>query len=660
LWLVKREHSFGLIKKNNSEVLPPIYSNLSTPFDKPLIKIVFQQKIGLADLNGRILLAPRFDELKYLDEKECKCIIVREGKKLGLADSSGLLTIEPRYESIEKFSKDRRYAWTKVRKKRGFVSRSCVEIVPPKYKNIREMDNGLVRVRTKSRFILLAYGGRESTLSFSTAENYNARLVKVSNGKKTGLVDSICMLRAPLIYDDLIPFGGLIKSKAGQSYGLLSQNGEIILPAEHQYIAYYKNKDGEEDKELIILRLDNKYGLLNNHGKRLILTEFDEVKDFDYQLFSVEKNNLWGLYNRNGQEILPPEYSMIEKFEHGGIRVVKKTNGGISVMGLFDKTGRNILPVQYSSINTIRAGGGTFLYAGKDNKYFGLFNFDGSIVLPIEYEQISSLGYADSMVVVKQNTLNGVISLKKQSPGTVLPIEFDSISIYDYGPAIVFLVEKNEKWGLLEKKRTIVPIAYDFIGKKLNSNIRVVKDGYWGLLNASGAEITPFKYDSISYFDDTRLRTYLNQKTGILSETGKELLTPEFDTIRTFTRDFFLVNQFGKFGLYSQSGEQITPVQYDKIFYYSGNFAKFSRGGKFNYLDKSGQEISPLLYDEVLPFSDGMSAVRIGELWGFINTKGEEEVPVQYYKVQNFVSGYAWVKTTKDAEWKSIKRKSKK
>ena len=105
-----------------------------------------------------------------------------------------------------------------------------------------------------------------------------------------------------------------------------------------------------EKNHLVIIKVNNMYGLKDNKGKIIVKPLYDEVQETSYGLFIIVKNNKLGLIDNNGRILVSPRYEYDLSREHtpfefseGLASVIKKTKNGSGNCVYIDKTGKEVL-----------------------------------------------------------------------------------------------------------------------------------------------------------------------------------------------------------------------------------------------------------------------------------------------------------------------------
>src|SRR5690554_1767010 len=140
------------------------------------------------------------------------------------------------------------------------------------------------------------------------------------------------------------------------------------------------------------------------------------------------------------------------------------------------------------------------------------------------------------------------------------------------------IVEKNDKYGILNKKGKIVlPTKYDFIHFEVDNNFEmkysvgeIRKNGKDGLINDNGKIIVPLKYDRIDISNSgtyyTARKTNGDYKDGLIRKDGTAT-RPKYDGVDSYGEiDYAIVERNDKYGLLSnKKRKKLAPIIYDYI-----------------------------------------------------------------------------------------------
>lgn len=237
---------------------------------------------------------------------------------------------------------------------------------------------------------------------------------------------------------------------------------------------------------------------------------------------------------------------------------------------------------------------------------------------------------------------------------------------------------------------------YEEIGQFCNGYCAVkTKDGKWGFISSSGANITKFVYDSAgafleesfapvtvsdteAYFIDTtdskilaskeKYKSFGNYNDDVIPaqlENGKYIYTDrsfqpindrQYDYASTMASSIAAVKDGNEWYLIDKGGNKIIDVGFSDIKLDRRGiaclndriFAKQSDG--YLMLDTSGNQVSQTVYEDVQPFIDTTyTAVRSDGQWYFIDKDGNRMSEQTYEEARPFSNGLAGVKV--NGEW---------
>ena len=147
-----------------------------------------------------------------------------------------------------------------------------------------------------------------------------------------------------------------------------------------------KSKNLTYDNNVIKVKKDGKYGLIDFSGKEVIPTEYDEITAISgiENSFKTKKDGKYGIVDNEGKIVIQPQYADID------------------VLGKDNKTG--------------------FIVKNENGKY-GIVDYSNTTILEAKYDTIEKV-YGNDMYVV---TVNGKQKLVKKDGTDVLTSGFDTI-----------------------------------------------------------------------------------------------------------------------------------------------------------------------------------------------------------------------------------------
>lgn len=264
------------------------------------------------------------------------------------------------------------------------------------------------------------------------------------------------------------------------------------------------------------VELDGKTGFINEDGEEVIPCKYDGAWNFSEGLVSVETEGLWGFVNENGDEIVPFKYDLAWSFSEGlaGVKTEDR-------WGFINKAGEEIVPCKYENVNSFEEGfARVFL-----NEKYGFINKTGNIVVPLKYDYAVNC-FTNGYVKVCLDEKWGVCNVEGKE---VIPCKYYSIGAFKdvgnpEGKSLAFVETKDKVGGLYDLDgNELQPCIYDQAEDFCNGMARVMIDGKWGYLDATGALSIPLQYEDAEDFEDGTARVQQNGEWITIDKTGKQV-----------------------------------------------------------------------------------------------------------------------------------------
>lgn len=346
--------------------------------------------------------------------------------------------------------------------------------------------------------------------------------------------------------------GGYARVRLNGKYGLINEKGEELIAPKYDEIDHvYKNS------EIVVAKLGTDYqkkcGLVN-------ITNGKELTDFDYYEISVLEDNmavlLKDIYSECGEVV-----------DKNGNIVIKKTKEyeGVRAYG-YSKEEKLFTAAKKVEKNQY----------GEDRYKYGFIDINGKVVIDIQYDDVTE--FRDGRAVVKQGS-------------------------YMEGYQCTFIDRKGN---------TIQELKYDDVKPLYYNGLSIVRVGN----------------------GDTGLH-------GLIDRTGKELIEPKYASLFSIGLDDYIeVSVFSdmderekKWGIIDKFGKEIIPPIYDHTYHHSGDFFMVEENDKYGFVDKQGKVVVPIEYDYAGIFRDDL--VSVEKVWvgsGIFDASGKEVIPVGRYK----------------------------
>ena len=187
----------------------------------------------------------------------------------------------------------------------------------------------------------------------------------------------------------------------------------------------------------------------------------------------------------------------------------------------------------------------------------------------------------------------------------------------------------------------------------------VKKDGKWGFIDKTGAEVIPFIYDVVQPFSDGLALARLERDglIGFIDKSGKEVIPFKYEGALPFAEGFAVVQLPGIAGLdpailfIDKSGNEVTPLYYSAESFSEGLAVVQHGMSNYIYIDTSGKEVISIgNLNRGTSFSEGLAMIYHFENQGFIDKTGKTVFALDDYKtigsVEPFSEGLACVETS--------------
>ena len=264
VFIVKKDNKYGVVNKENKEIIPLEYSYIMISNDRINAK---KEEINyIYDIDGKKLNVENITIIST-DNKDYYIIIDSQGK-FGIMDKNNTTILDTKYQYIEHIFDN--YFIAKLDGKAGVIDNKGIEKISFKYDVIQKIKN------TK---IIQAIISNEN-MSYI----YNSKLEQQLSYKNA------------LISDE----GDYIKvlSKTNREY--LDKEGNKL-----------KNNDIFKDLNLYAYNENNKWGFKDNNEKVIIDAKYDMVTEFNqYGYAGIYSNEKWGVIDQKGNVVLEPTYTI--------------------------------------------------------------------------------------------------------------------------------------------------------------------------------------------------------------------------------------------------------------------------------------------------------------------------------------------------------------
>ena len=415
-------------------------------------------------------------------------------------------------------------------------------------------------------------------------------------------------------------------------WGIINQEGEEVIQPSYEEMIVIPDKT--KDVFICIYNVNEETGTYQtkaiNSKDETILTGYEQIEALDnidknsnvwYEenVLRVKKNGKYGLIDLNGKVLLPAEYDEITVLEGIENSLIIKKDGNV---GLVNDTGSIIIDVNYKEIkglgDTYKDG---YITIDEQGKY-GLISATKKQILGGKYDEILQVPLKEYYVIKE----NGKQKLINSNGEILIDNGFDEIkSITTNG---IIYIKDNLYGEMTTSGEVTIKADYQEL-KEVKEQIYIAKqNNKYGIIDGLGNVLTAFEYDGMTYnekanlffADDSEYNTsiiddkYDVRTTGILSEVNTD-------------EEYIRMRISGEYKYYNLKGEEISNIQALK----NNTIFLDKKDGKYGYVDKKGNPITEYIYDDATEQNKyGFVAVKENGLWGSLDKDGKEVIEPKY------------------------------
>ncbi|MBR2289407.1 MAG: WG repeat-containing protein [Clostridia bacterium] len=445
-------------------------SELNLDFEKRVFRFRKDDKYGLIDYDGKIVVSASYDELTSLKNRPGE-ILAKKNDKVGVLDASGQVKIELKYDSVvgdEYFTENKGYTEAGyivgTKGENGFI-----------YGYLNNFGEKVLDVQFESISRVLKY------------DDSNIYLIVMTNGKK-----------------------GVYKN----SKKIIEQN--------------YQNINYADSSKIFVAKRNTNYGIFNINGKEILPVKY-KAYNLAGDYISVEnQDGLKELYDVNGNKVSNLNYKSVQASGNKGGYIAIDDNGFYSIITNGETISDNYTYISYAFDNYFIFRNQAGFY-GLINIYSGveiepdLYTF----MLKVDGKDAIEAVTADGVRDIFASNMEKVLSVKDAVIETVdenYTVVHSNSEIYYidkngqvvsnlevYPKNTLFAFQENGKWGYQDKDGSVViePIydlamdidEYGFGG--------IVLDGKWGVMSSSGKVVKDPEFTLDTYYFPTFIGEYL-------------------------------------------------------------------------------------------------------------------------------------------------------
>ena len=410
-------------------------------------------------------------------------------------------------------------------------------------------------------------------------------------------------------------------------WGIIDSNGNDVITPSYAEMIIVPN----EKKDVFLCTFDVNYDtgeystkVLNKDNKE-IYTDYEQVeaiqnRDENNQLWyeenvlRIKKDGKYGIMNLDGKVLVEPQYDEIIAVP--GIKnayKVKKDN----LYGIVDGEGKQILNVSYADITNLGKDNISGYIVQDQNGKFGIVDYSSNQILEAKYDAIEKVHGNDMYVV----TENGTKKVVDKSGADVITAGFDDVSemLKNKDNGVIF--QSSGKYGVmnLSGQVTIAP-EYDELKEGKTGSLIAKSGDKYGVIDLQKTEKVPFNYTMITYNEkaDIYLADDENYNTTIMNSNFEPKLSGILTEIDTDSGYITIVvgdqTRYYNFRFEEKTDKDVMPTN---TLYLS------KKDNKYGFVDKDGNVVVDYIYDDATEQNEyGFAGIKKDGKWGSIDSKG--------------------------------------
>ncbi len=615
------DKDFNLVINNNGRVikiLTDIDYVVSIDYNQNYL-FSYQKKLGLLSNDGRLLISPRYDSLKFFSENLYLASIIETRESEYSCEHFGLISTDDEevlpviYESIKPFSgtteRDIEDAETSTNHnntdsikywviEKGYYEKGLIDkagniYLEAIFNSIIIFENIFIVQKTSESIILdenfnvklqMQVQGSISTIKrlgrlfwieyFTETWNNESYILDENFNLKLYLKDT----------DSIVPYDGKVhitndKNKDYNedyySFGLSGTNvQDSTVPSKEQKYWLFNKRHGLIDDNGNICINDiyqdivQLYGLFDDNGSICINAIYQNIVQFEHG-FYVKHNDKWGILNDKFEVITEPKYNSIINYSDGYKKVtIKETkyydyyeNWSYDYVteGIIDELGREIIEPRYKILSCGEENISIIVSQEKELNKYGLMNEKFEIFVQPDYSYISEFQNGKALAI-------------KQINDTSWSEDIFLCGYLDKSGAFL------DFFNLIDVKNGIYPDRIKEIFRTVNNLIilQIIDEKpsnqYCAIVNQEGKVIVPFVFHifepcegnifKAGVFCDNYSSTY---EWHLLDSSFNELTHEPCKSINPIHSRYVITLVDGKVGLIDNKGKVLLPFIFSSI-----------------------------------------------------------------------------------------------
>lgn len=442
-------------------------------------------------------------QVEEIAEIEYQYFILHSNNKFGVIDIEGTILIDPKYdEVIIPNPKKDVFICSNFDSEKNTVLNSKGEVIFDIYDNVKAIAlEGVV-----------------------TALPYEKNVLKYEVNGQYGLVDLDGNRIIKATYEEISGLKykeGELLAKLEGKYGVININGAKIIDFEYDNIEgdkYYTTEKGYKESGYIVCKTTEegyRYGYIAEDGASILDTKYNNIK----RITDINGQDIYAIASVNGQYGLLKNKEVLIDFKYQGIDY-NATNNLLIInkgtkYGVHTLEGKEIIPIEYKTVQF----NGIYIYAktGADIKYFT----NSGQEVTTGYTSMQPVKNGEYFITIDSNGLYGVIDEQNNSliENKYVYVEYmfdNCFSVYKNGSGLGIINTNGE---------TLLDFKYTIITKISNTNLIKATDMVNSIIEIYSSDLQLIAKLSESELEikDTYMKLYNEDESIFIDLEGKKI-----------------------------------------------------------------------------------------------------------------------------------------
>ena len=418
-------------------------------------------------------------------------------------------------------------------------------------------------------------------------------------------------------------------------WGVINSNGETIIdPSYAEMIVIPDNK-----KDVYICTYDVNYETGDYKTKAInskneqIFKDYDQIEAlqnsddnnnlwYEKNVLKVKKNGKYGLINLDGKELVTTQYEEIQTMK--GIENCLKTKKE-DKCGIVNSEGKVIIENKYADIAILGKDDKSGFVIKNEEGKFGVLNYLGIQVLEPKYEEVKNV-YGNDMYVIKEANAEKLVN---KDGNVVLETGYDKISSILKNKENGIIFEKEGKFGVMSLTGEVkINPEYQQLAEAKDGVLIAKNNDKYGIITIANEKKIDFSYTAIKYVEsaDIYVLETENASASIIDSNFETKLTGIVNQINE-EKGYIKIRIGEEYKYYNFKFEEKTASDILS----SNTLFLSKKDGKYGYVDKEGKVVVDYTYDDAKEQNScGFAAVKKDGKWGAIDSKGNVAIEPTY------------------------------